>query len=154
MASTAASTTPESAPRQPAWAAPMTWALGSAKRTGPQSAVLIPTAAAKGNVSDEHPQSLGSTLPLTATQELLAAADVVLAVGTELAETDRMRRDLVANGSHELRTPITALQAVLANVLVETAPGRIYLQERVLDELSNLHRDDDKRGRKTVAQVG
>jgi 5-guanidino-2-oxopentanoate decarboxylase len=61
-------------------------------------AVLIPTAAAKGNVSDEHPQSLGSTLPLTATQELLAAADVVLAVGTELAETDHWADRLPIKG--------------------------------------------------------
>jgi 5-guanidino-2-oxopentanoate decarboxylase len=60
--------------------------------------VLIPTAAAKGNVSDEHPQSLGSTLPLTATQELLAAADVVLAVGTELAETDHWTDRLPIKG--------------------------------------------------------
>ena len=35
----------------------------------------------------------------------------------ELAETDRLRRDLVANVSHELRTPITALQAVLENLV-------------------------------------
>jgi len=35
----------------------------------------------------------------------------------ELAETDRLRRDLVANVSHELRTPIGALQAVLENVV-------------------------------------
>ncbi len=60
--------------------------------------MLIPTAAAKGNVSDDHPQSLGSTLPLTATQELLAAADVVLAVGTELAETDHWTDRLPIKG--------------------------------------------------------
>jgi signal transduction histidine kinase len=35
----------------------------------------------------------------------------------ELAETDRVRRDLVANVSHELRTPITALQAGLENIV-------------------------------------
>ena len=38
-------------------------------------------------------------------------------MAAELAETDRMRRDLVANVSHELRTPITALQAVLENLV-------------------------------------
>jgi signal transduction histidine kinase len=38
------------------------------------------------------------------------------AMAAELAETDRQRRDLVANVSHELRTPITALQAKLENV--------------------------------------
>jgi signal transduction histidine kinase len=38
-------------------------------------------------------------------------------MAAELAETDRQRRDLVANVSHELRTPITALQAVLENLV-------------------------------------
>jgi signal transduction histidine kinase len=38
-------------------------------------------------------------------------------MATELAETDRLRRDLVANVSHELRTPITALQAKLENII-------------------------------------
>ena len=31
-------------------------------------------------------------------------------------ETDRMRRELVANVSHELRTPLSALQATLENI--------------------------------------
>ena len=38
-------------------------------------------------------------------------------MATELAETDRVRRDLVANVSHELRTPLTALQAILENLV-------------------------------------
>jgi signal transduction histidine kinase len=38
-------------------------------------------------------------------------------MAAELAETDRLRRDLVANVSHELRTPITALHAVLENLV-------------------------------------
>ena len=38
-------------------------------------------------------------------------------MAAELAETDRVRRDLVANVSHELRTPITALQANLENLV-------------------------------------
>ena len=38
-------------------------------------------------------------------------------MASELAETDRVRRDLVANVSHELRTPITALQAKLENLI-------------------------------------
>lgn len=35
----------------------------------------------------------------------------------DLAQVDRQRRDLIANTSHELRTPITALQAVLENLV-------------------------------------
>ena len=46
------------------------------------------------------------------------------AMAAQLDETDRMRRDLVANVSHELRTPISALQAHLENIVdgVEAAP--------------------------------
>jgi signal transduction histidine kinase len=46
--------------------------------------------------------------------ELARAFNVMAA---ELAETDRMRKDLVANVSHELRTPISGLQAVLENLV-------------------------------------
>jgi 5-guanidino-2-oxopentanoate decarboxylase len=52
------------------------------------NAAVIPTTAAKGAMPDSHPLCLGSTLSLTPIQELLGTADVVLAVGTELAETD------------------------------------------------------------------
>ena len=47
-------------------------------------------------------------------------------MAAELAETDRVRRDLVANVSHELRTPLTALQATLENLVdgVATADPR------------------------------
>jgi len=38
-------------------------------------------------------------------------------MAAELAVVDRQRRDLVANASHELRTPITALQALLENLV-------------------------------------
>src|SRR5262245_12381232 len=49
---------------------------------------LIPTTAGKGTVPDTHPRSVGSSLMLEATQDLLKSADVVIAVGTELGETD------------------------------------------------------------------
>ncbi|MFM9845302.1 MAG: 5-guanidino-2-oxopentanoate decarboxylase [Dongiaceae bacterium] len=49
---------------------------------------LVPTTAAKGVVPDSHPRSVGSSLVLEATQDLVKSADVVVAVGTELGETD------------------------------------------------------------------
>jgi 5-guanidino-2-oxopentanoate decarboxylase len=49
---------------------------------------LITTVAAKGIVQDDHPANLGTSLPYAPTQQLAAAADVVVAVGTELSETD------------------------------------------------------------------
>ena len=43
---------------------------------------------AKGMLPAEHPLLIGSTQSLVATRALVADADVVLAIGTELAETD------------------------------------------------------------------
>jgi 5-guanidino-2-oxopentanoate decarboxylase len=51
-------------------------------------AYLVTTAAGKGIVAESHPACLGASLPYRLTQERIAAADVVLAVGTELSETD------------------------------------------------------------------
>ena len=51
-------------------------------------APVVTTTAAKGLMADNHPLHLACTLPRAETQELLAGADAVLAVGTELAETD------------------------------------------------------------------
>ncbi|MEQ7921310.1 5-guanidino-2-oxopentanoate decarboxylase [Xanthomonas sp. WHRI 1810A] len=43
---------------------------------------------AKGMLASHHPLLIGSTQSLDPTRELIEAADVVLAIGTELAETD------------------------------------------------------------------
>ncbi|MFJ3376462.1 5-guanidino-2-oxopentanoate decarboxylase [Pseudomonas sp. NPDC086112] len=43
---------------------------------------------AKGMLESRHPLLIGSTQSLVATRALVAEADVVLAIGTELAETD------------------------------------------------------------------
>src|SRR5262245_16774557 len=49
---------------------------------------VVPTTAGKGVLPDDHPLCLGATLSLPATQDLVRRADLVIAVGTELAETD------------------------------------------------------------------
>ena len=61
-------------------------------------AVVATTTAGKGIVPESHPLSLGSTLSLAPTQGYLAAADAILAIGSELAETDFWRNDLVLSG--------------------------------------------------------
>jgi 5-guanidino-2-oxopentanoate decarboxylase len=50
--------------------------------------LVVTTTAGKGVIPDSHPGSLGATLVKPSTQSLLAEADVVIAVGTELSETD------------------------------------------------------------------
>ncbi len=49
---------------------------------------LVTTTAGKGILGEAHPANLGASLPYAAVQELIASADVVIAVGTELSETD------------------------------------------------------------------
>jgi 5-guanidino-2-oxopentanoate decarboxylase len=49
---------------------------------------LVTTAAGKGVLADGHPGNFGTSLPYGPIQRLAADADVVLAVGTELGETD------------------------------------------------------------------
>jgi signal transduction histidine kinase len=59
----------------------------------------------------------GREVAVTTNDEVGELARAFNRMTAELAETDRLRRDLVANVSHELRTPIGALQAVLENVV-------------------------------------
>jgi signal transduction histidine kinase len=76
----------------------------------------------------------------TSRDEIGALARSFNKMAAELAETDRVRRDLVANVSHELRTPITALQAKLENIIdgVEE-PDRETLQT-MLSQVERLGR--------------
>jgi len=51
-------------------------------------AAVATTTAAKGAVPESHPLSLGASLSLEPVQQLVRAADAVLVLGSELAETD------------------------------------------------------------------
>ena len=53
-------------------------------------AITALTINAKGVLPSDHPLSLGSTLPLKPVLDALEAADVVLAIATELSETDTL----------------------------------------------------------------
>jgi thiamine pyrophosphate-dependent acetolactate synthase large subunit-like protein len=51
-------------------------------------APVLTTANGKGVVPEDHPLSLGACLNFPASRELIESADVVLAIGTELAQSD------------------------------------------------------------------
>ncbi len=80
---------------------PLVWLGGGAKDASVEArrlverlgAPVVLTINAKGILPPRHPLSLGSTLPQLPVIEELAAADVVLAVGTELGETDTLLFD-------------------------------------------------------------
>jgi signal transduction histidine kinase len=61
-------------------------------------------------------------------------------MAAQLEETDRVRRDLVANVSHELRTPISALRAVLENLVDEVEPLSPETLRTMLRQVERLGR--------------
>jgi 5-guanidino-2-oxopentanoate decarboxylase len=75
---------------------PLIIAGGGARAAAPQLRTLvetldgffIATAAGKGLLPERHPANLGASLPYPEMQELAAQADVIVAVGTELGESD------------------------------------------------------------------
>jgi 5-guanidino-2-oxopentanoate decarboxylase len=77
-------------------ARPLIIAGGGARRAGAElrrlvetlDCPLVTTAAGKGLLPESHPANFGTSLPYPSIQRLVADADVVLAVGTELGETD------------------------------------------------------------------
>ena len=75
-------------------------------------AAVMPTIAGKGVIADDHPLAFEVTLDRPATQEFLGKADLVLAVGTELAEPDIWQDKPLALGGPLIRIDLDA--AVLA----------------------------------------
>jgi signal transduction histidine kinase len=70
-------------------------------------------AVASAMAGGEH----GHQVRVTSDDEVGELARAFNRMTAQLEETDRLRRDLVANVSHELRTPIGALQARLENLV-------------------------------------
>ncbi|HET9728629.1 MAG TPA: ATP-binding protein [Acidimicrobiia bacterium] len=79
-------------------------------------------------------------VPVTSHDEIGTLAVAFNQMASELAETDRLRRDLVANVSHELRTPIAALQAVLENLVDGVAPPEPETLRTMLAQVERLGR--------------
>jgi acetolactate synthase-1/2/3 large subunit len=84
-------------------------------------ALAVTTINGKGILPPDHPLSLGSTLPQPPVLEELTHADVVLAVGTELGETDTLLFDSrLRLGGKVIRVDIDPEQ-LTRNVLAEVA---------------------------------
>jgi signal transduction histidine kinase len=82
----------------------------------------------------------GQTVPVKGRDEVARLAEAFNAMSAELAETDRMRRELVANVSHELRTPLTALQASLDNIADGVQPVHPETIEAMRQQVRRLGR--------------
>ena len=76
----------------------------------------------------------------TSRDEVGELAQAFTTMATQLAEVDRLRRDLVANVSHELRTPIGALRAKLENMVDGVEPVERPALEAMLRQVERLGR--------------
>ncbi len=87
-------------------------------------------------------QVLARACPLGETTGAL----IVLTEITELQRLGRVRRDFVANISHELRTPVTSLQILtdtLANELGDASPAQVWLG-KLRSQVDVLHQLTDE----------
>jgi signal transduction histidine kinase len=82
----------------------------------------------------------GRRVQATSQDEVGELARAFNAMAGQLAEVDRARRDLVANASHELRTPITSLQAKLENVVDGVEPPDPESLRTMLKQVERLSR--------------
>jgi len=80
----------------------------------------------------------GRRVTATSRDEVGELARAFNSMAAELAEVDRMRRDLVANVSHELRTPIGALRATLENMVDGVEPVERPAPESMLRQVERL----------------
>ncbi len=81
--------------RQPGWRALL----------GRLGAAVFETYAGRGIVGPDYPLNFGATLPRPASAQIVASADLVIAVGTELAEVD-LWRDRLGHAAPLVRVDI------------------------------------------------
>ncbi len=98
-------------------------------------AIAVTTTAGKGVIADSDPATLSSTLQGDATQKALADADLIIAVGTELAETDHWSNSLTFCGKLirvDLDAPtLTRDYPPTIALLADAGPTLAALTERV-----------------------
>jgi signal transduction histidine kinase len=97
--------------------------------------------AAEAMARGEH----GQRVEVSSRDEVGQLAGAFNRMAAELEQTDRVRRDFVADAAHELRTPISALRASLENAVdgVEAVDARGLLHQaerlgRLTDQLLDL----------------
>jgi 5-guanidino-2-oxopentanoate decarboxylase len=115
-------------------------------------AAVLPTIAAKGIIADDHELALEVTLDRAATQAFVKAADLVLAIGTELAEPDVWLDGRLDLGGRMIRVdidPLTVTRDYDPAVAIQ-ADARETLTQ-ILAALGNARADGFKSGGEIAA---
>ncbi len=83
---------------------------------------------------------LGTRVPRAAPDELASLADSFNQMAAELEESERQRRDIIANTAHELRTPLTNLEGYLEAIRDGVIEPDQSTYESLLEETERLVR--------------
>jgi two-component system sensor histidine kinase BaeS len=83
---------------------------------------------------------LAARVPRAAPDELASLADSFNQMAAELEESERQRRDLIANTAHELRTPLTNLEGYLEAIRDGVIVPDRQTYESLLEETERLVR--------------
>ena len=95
-------------------------------------------AAAARNIGSRN---LSQRVDVRGTEEILAVADAFNEMAERLEEAETLRRNLLADVAHELRTPVTVIQGNLRAILDDVYPlekeevARLFEQTRLLTSL-------------------
>lgn len=86
-------------------------------------------------------RNLSQRVHVRGTEEIVAVADAFNEMADRLEEAETLRRNLLADVAHELRTPVTVIQGNLRAILDDVYPlekeevARLYEQTRLLSHL-------------------
>ena len=86
-------------------------------------------------------QTLSNRVEIRGTEEVMAVADAFNEMAARLEEAESLRRNLLADVAHELRTPVTVIQGNLRAILDDVYPlekeevARLFEQTRLLTRL-------------------
>jgi len=83
---------------------------------------------------------LAARVPRAAPDELASLADSFNQMAAALEESERQRRDIIANTAHELRTPLTNLEGYLEAILDGVIEPDRQTYESLLEETERLVR--------------
>ncbi|MFV2063210.1 MAG: sensor histidine kinase [Chloroflexota bacterium] len=83
---------------------------------------------------------LGTRVPRAAPDELASLADSFNQMAAELEESERQRRDIIANTAHELRTPLTNLEGYLEAIRDGVIQPDQTTYDSLLEETERLAR--------------